>query len=89
MQTTALGIRTKYHGPTNYRGARIIAFMPAAHDRKRVTLPWDHALGSFENHRAAALAFAKLHNIQATFVACDLEDSYIFTALENGLGVSI
>ena len=50
-------IITRYLGPTNYRGSRVVA----THKRDsettwRVTVPWDHALDSTGNHQAAALA---------------------------------
>lgn len=45
-------IRTQYRGPTNTRGSRVIVTC----DAKRITVPWDHALGAPENHVAAARA---------------------------------
>ena len=50
-------IITRYLGPTNYRGSRVVA----THKRDsetvwRVTLSWDHVLNSTENHQAAAVA---------------------------------
>jgi hypothetical protein len=48
-------IVTKFHGPTNHRGARV----KATADAGSITLPWDHALGVEGNHRAAAEALAK------------------------------
>ena len=53
-----IAIVTKFLGPTNFRGARIKATIPSG---KSVTLHWDHALDSSENHlRAAAKAYEKL-----------------------------
>jgi len=49
-------IHTKYHGPTNHQGARITARC----DAKRITVPYDHALSSEENHRAAAGALSNV-----------------------------
>lgn len=50
-------IVTQYHGPTTHRGSRITATSQAG----KVTVPWDHALSSEDNHRAAAMALvAKL-----------------------------
>jgi hypothetical protein len=46
-------VETRYVGPTNHRGARIIVRC----EHKSRTYPWDHALGIQENHRAAAEAF--------------------------------
>lgn len=43
---------TKYLGPTDHRGSRVRARHVTT--RKAVTLSWDHALDSFENHAEAA-----------------------------------
>lgn len=48
-------ITTKYAGPTNSRGSRIIA----SADAGRMAISWDYALGSYENHKAAAQKYAK------------------------------
>ena len=45
-------IRTQYKGPTDTRGARIIA---TSH-HGRTTTGYDHALSAGENHTAAAAA---------------------------------
>jgi len=50
-----IAILTKYLGPTNYRGSRVKAYTEDWH----ITLSWDHALNSDENHAAAALALCK------------------------------
>jgi len=47
-------IRTRYAGPTDTRGARIIATAQAG----RVVVPWDYALDPAENHAAACAAYA-------------------------------
>jgi hypothetical protein len=44
-------ITTVYRGPTDSHGSRVIAKCEA----KRITVPWDHALDSADNHAAAAL----------------------------------
>jgi hypothetical protein len=50
-------IVTRYTGPTNTRGSRVIASCDAG----RVTVSWDHALDVAGNHEAACLALvAKL-----------------------------
>jgi hypothetical protein len=48
-------IETKYLGPTNTRGARIVA---KAGPGRRIS-SWDHALSSYDNHIAAARAYAE------------------------------
>ena len=51
-------IETKYVGPTNHRGSRIIATTQGGH---RITQQWDYALSIDANHYAAAEALrAKL-----------------------------
>lgn len=50
-------IRTKYHGPSGFKGSRITA----TYEGKRITTSWDYELGSPENHEAAALVFLKKH----------------------------
>ena len=47
-------IVTRYHGPTNFRHARI----SASTDGCRRYTAWDHALNADGNHRAAAEALA-------------------------------
>ena len=42
-------IRTKYFGPTNWKGSRI----QASCKTKTIYVPYDHALNGDENHRAA------------------------------------
>lgn len=49
-----LAIDTEYKGPTDHRGARIIARCDAG----RATVPWNYALNVDENHRAAARVLA-------------------------------
>lgn len=44
-------ILTKYKGPTNTRGARIIA---DDGDRNRLTIPYPHELNHEDGHRKAA-----------------------------------
>jgi hypothetical protein len=48
-------IVTKYHGPTNTRGSRIIATAYG----KRVTFPWDYAESVGDNHAMAAVYAAR------------------------------
>jgi hypothetical protein len=43
-------IETKWQGPTNTKGSRIVARC----DARRLVVSWDHSLNVVENHRAAA-----------------------------------
>jgi hypothetical protein len=47
-------ITTKYLGPTNHRGGRVKAKCEAG----TLTVEWEHAIGSEENHTRAAEALA-------------------------------
>jgi hypothetical protein len=54
-------ILTKYIGPTNSRGSRVKAVQSGWHSDKRtnsITLHWDDALNSDQNHAKAAKALA-------------------------------
>ncbi|WP_322996974.1 hypothetical protein [Castellaniella sp.] len=48
-------ISTKFCGPTNSRGSRVIAKAEAG----RIVHPWDHRQGIEDNHKAAAEALAR------------------------------
>lgn len=48
-------IETKWQGPTDRRGSRVLARADAA----KLTVQWDHALNVQDNHRAAAEALAR------------------------------
>lgn len=49
-----LTVRTTFQGPTDTKGSRICA----AGGGKRLSMPWDHALSSSENHAEAARTLA-------------------------------
>ena len=48
-------ITTRYIGPTNNRGSRVKAKCWAG----SITVSWDHALGTEQNHDAAAIALVQ------------------------------
>jgi hypothetical protein len=77
-------IRTKYHGPTNNRDARISAVHKRDSERtQRVTLAWNHELDGMENAKAAALALCQSwpYEQTMTLVACGFDhDHYYFIA---------
>jgi len=50
---TCSAIRTRYHGATNYTGARI----SATDGSKRIFVPYDYSKNGNENHCAAAQNF--------------------------------
>lgn len=57
-------IRTRFHGPTNTKGARIVALRPATTftPEKRLTMPYDYELGDTGSHHAAAVLFLAKFN---------------------------
>ena len=77
-------IRTKYHGPTDHRDARISAVHKRDSEQtQRVTLSWDHSLDGLENAKAAALALLKSwpYCQDMVLVACGFDhDHYYFIA---------
>tara|TARA_R100000734_G_C3262188_1_gene60549 strand:- start:306 stop:593 length:288 start_codon:yes stop_codon:yes gene_type:complete len=79
-------IRTKYLGPTNYRGSRIKAVHKRGSDETQsITLSWDHSLDGIENAKAAALALLQSwlygEHHQMVLVACGFDhDHYYFIA---------
>lgn len=57
-------IMTKYHGPGNVRGSRIIA---RDGDGNRITATYDDSLTSDQNHQAAAWLLCKKMNWTGAF----------------------
>ena len=64
-------IVTKYVGPTNYRGSRVIAKCEA----KRIAVSWDDALNVDENHRRAAQILATELEWRGRWVGGSLPDN--------------
>ena len=59
--STRGALRTRYHGPTNFKGSRIIV-THTLKDR-RYTYHWNYALDVSENHAAAAQEYLdKFHD---------------------------
>jgi PhoPQ-activated pathogenicity-related protein len=61
-----VAIRTRYLGPTNYRGPRVVAWRAdkssSRSDPSSVTISWDADLDMQENHLAAITAYIDGHN---------------------------
>ena len=72
-------IQTKYLGPSNVRGPRVKA---AASDGDRsppsITLGWDHALSSEENHLQACRALIRKMGWAGKWVAGSTREGYVF-----------
>ena len=52
-----IAIVTKYHGPTDTKGSRIVA----SYNGRRITVAYDHGLDIDGNHKKAAVAFSAKH----------------------------
>jgi hypothetical protein len=75
-------ITTKYHGPTNTKGSRI----QARCDLGNVTVPFDHALGVYGNHEAAARALAgKVGLTGRQFAVDNTPEGYVFVQVRADL----
>lgn len=78
VEHTAM-IETSYLGPTNCRGSRVSARVVSNH-KTRLVVPWDHALGSFENHERAARALADKLEKGALLYSSSVDGcGYVFT----------
>ena len=75
-------ISTEYRGPSNFRGSRIIA--RTSYGKARVTVPYDHALTTENNHRAAAQALAKKLNWHGKWVEGGGERGNVYIRLMAG-----
>lgn len=72
-------ISTRYLGPTNSRGARVVASAEAG----RKIYSWDYALDAYANHAAAALQFAQEWGWDGEYVGGGTADGYCFCRIEN------
>ncbi len=71
-------ITTRYLGPTNYRGSRVKATCQAG----SITISWDDALNSEDNHSVAAYSLAAKLNWSGKLIGGGLPDGrgncYVF-----------
>lgn len=68
-------IATQFHGPTNFRGARV----KASADAGSITVSWDYALNVDANHAAAARALADKLNWRGSYAIGSLKGrGYVF-----------
>lgn len=68
------GIETRYLGPTNHRGPRILARCEA----KRITIPWDDGLDVRANHEGAARALCDALGWSGEWVGVSTKRGYVF-----------
>lgn len=72
-------IQTKYIGPSNVRGSRVKAIAEAG----SVTLSWDSALNSPDNHRAAAEALARKYGWRGEWFGGGVNAGYVFVCTDS------
>ena len=71
-----LAIETKFHGPTNTKGARVSARMHGM--AKRVEIPWDHALSVTTNHQRAALYLLEKLDLFGRYIGGTTKTGMVF-----------
>ncbi len=74
-------IITKYLGPTNVRGSRVKAVAEAG----SITLSWDHALNSDENHALAAQTLADKYKWKGRWFMGGFNGGYAFIQTADGI----
>lgn len=72
-------IETRYVGPTNFRGSRIIA---SDMDGNKVIIPYPHHLWGADPHRAAAIALCKKMNWMGRLIGGATKKGYTFVFVE-------
>lgn len=68
-------ISTKFVGPTNFRGARIVATTSNGH---RHTIPYDYSLSTEDAHAAAARDLANSMQWTGTLIAGGTKTGYVY-----------
>jgi hypothetical protein len=68
-------IKTKYKGPTNTRGSRIIA---SDEDGNKVTISYPYELSGEDCHRKAAVALCEKMGWGRDLVSGSLKNGYVF-----------
>tara|TARA_R110000772_G_scaffold17541_1_gene48841 strand:- start:958 stop:1263 length:306 start_codon:yes stop_codon:yes gene_type:complete len=68
--TSYSAIRTRFYGPTNTKGARIVAYQPGNtfNPAERLTMAYDYELGDTGSHHAAAVLFIAKFNEYAVAI---------------------
>lgn len=74
-------ITTTYKGPTDHRGARIIARADAG----SITVPYDHALDALENHTAAAEALAQKLKWDGVWCGGGTRAGYVYVLMPDDI----
>lgn len=75
-------IITKYLGPTDRRGTRVKAIAEAG----TITLSWNHALNSQDNHAAAAKALAEKYQWRGEWHAGAIPGNAGYAFVQGDIG---
>ena len=82
-------ITTKYFGPSNVRGSRIIATASGdGFGQPKIVMPYNHALGVDENHAKAARLLAEKLEWSGKWVMGGAKTGAVFVLVETGNKVS-
>ncbi len=68
-------VATRYIGPTNHRGTRVVAHCDAG----KLTVAWDYELDVEANHRAAALALITQLGWSGHWHGGSMHSGYVWT----------
>jgi hypothetical protein len=81
METIMGTIITKYHGPTDHQGSRIVATANTYGTKTRILVGYDYSLNSLDNHTEAAMKLAQKIGWHDQWIASDTHDGrgYVFT----------
>ena len=74
-----LPIFTRYRGPTEVLGARVIAYEEGG---RRVTVPFDHALAIDDMHREAMRTFCRKYGLFGVLAEAPTECGRVFIWLD-------
>jgi hypothetical protein len=73
-----MALQTRFVGPTNHRGSRVIVTADGGKHSKRMVVSWDHALGADGNHDAAARALATKLGWNGPWMAGDTHTGRVY-----------
>lgn len=79
-------ITTKFYGPTNARGSRIIA---SDEDGNKVTVHYDHALNPCEMHALAARTLCKKMRWHGVLLQGSLKTGYVFVWFDGSNDITV
>jgi hypothetical protein len=79
-------IETKYFGPTNVKGSRIIA---SDSDNNKVICSYDHSLNSEDNQIVAAKALCKKMNWSGSLWGGHTKSGMVFVWADSNLSFSV